>query len=484
MPSPDDAAFGTSQLPRQIGLRSAVALNTLEMVGVGPFITLPLIVGAMGGPQAMLGWILGALLAVCDGLVWAELGAALPEAGGSYAFLREIYGREGAGRFLSFLYVWQFSFSAPLVMASGAIGLAQYASFLYPRLNAPVVEAHSGIAGIRSAFIAVHLRYTTLLAVLVCVAVTALLYRHLRAVERLAWVLWAGVMLTLGIVIVAGLTHFHPALAFSFPPGAFHLSGSWFGGLGAAMLIATYDYWGYYNICFLGSEVRDPGRVIPRAVLLSIAIIAVLYLLMNISVLGVIPWHEFLGTQSTASRYAVVAVLVERTLGTVAGRIVAWLVIWTAFGSLFSLLLGGSRVPYAAALEGNYFRAFGKLHPTGGFPARSLVFLGGIACLCCLFDLKTVIQSLVAIRIVLQFMLQQVGVIVLRRRCPGLPRPFRMWLYPLPALLACAGFLFVLISRPGAVHELWAAAAVALSGTVIYTVRAYQRREWPFRSQA
>ncbi len=484
MPTQDDRPSSTLAGPalgRQIGLGSAVALNMLEMVGVGPFITLPLIVSAMGGPQAMLGWILGALLAVCDGLVWAELGAALPEAGGSYAFLRAIYGKargnqsstHDAGRLLSFLFVWQFTFSAPLVMASGALGLAQYAVYLYPRLSGMVLAPATG--GMLAVF--AHVQRTSLLAVSVCVLAVVLLYRRLAAVERLAWLLWAGVALTMLAVIIAGVTHFHPALAFSFPPVAFRPSGAFFKGLGAATLIATYDYWGYYTVCFLGGEIRDPGRAIPRAVLLSIGIVAALYLVMNISVLGVVPWQEMTGAHRGASGYAVIAVLLERTFGHLAARVIAWMVIWTAFGSLFSLLLGGSRVPYAAARDGNYFRSLGQLHPRGNFPGRSLLLLGSIACVFCFFDLRTVIQALVAIRIVLQFLLQQVGVMVLRRRQPDLPRPFRMWLYPVPALVACAGSVFLLISRHGAARELWAALAVAVSGSVVYLVRMRRQRD-------
>src|SRR6185369_15302123 len=114
---------GSTQLIRGVGLGSATTLNMIDMIGVGPFITLPLIVGAMGGPQAMLGWVLGALLAVCDGLVWAELGAAFPGAGGSYQYLSRIYGPSRWGRLFAFLFVWQISFSAPLSIASGAVGV-------------------------------------------------------------------------------------------------------------------------------------------------------------------------------------------------------------------------------------------------------------------------------------------------------------------------------------------------------------------------
>ena len=251
---PTDHAPPPPHLSRELGQGSALVLNMLEMVGVGPFITLPLIVAAMGGPQAMLGWVLGAALALCDGLVWAELAAAFPEAGGSYAFLREIYGPGRLGRLISFLYVWQFTLTAPLVTASGAIGLAQYASYLYPSLLIPLPLPPP----------LQHIQRASLLAVAVVVFVVILLYRRLGTIKRMAWVLWSGVAFTLGITIAAGLAHFHARQAFSFPPGAFQLDHRFFIGLGAAMLIATYDYWGYYTIAYLAGEVRDPGRTLPR----------------------------------------------------------------------------------------------------------------------------------------------------------------------------------------------------------------------------
>ena len=440
----------------------------MNMIGVGPFITLPLVVAAMGGPQAMLGWILGALIAVCDGLVWAELGAAMPEAGGSYTFLREIYGRDGAGRWASFLYIWQLGFSAPLSIASGCIGLTQYAAYLWPALG----NAVPGVA---------HIRYTSVLAAAICLLILALLYRNLSTITRLAWVLWTGVLLTIGSVILAGVTHFH-ASQLAMPTGVFHLTPAFFQGLGAATLIATYDYWGYYTVCFLGGEVRDPGRTIPRAVLISIAVVAALYLSMNISVLGVIPWQELV--KGGDGRYAVVAVLMQRTFGVTAARVLAALVMWTAFASVFSLLLTYSRAPYAAALDGNYFRAFAKLHRKHGFPNVSLIALGIVAAVFCFFDLSRVIAALVAIRIILQYLLQQIGVILLRVRHPELPRPFRLWLYPLPPLLALAGFLFIVFSRAEASRELEYAAVIAVTGSILYFTRAYRRREWPFASQA
>ena len=453
-------------LERKLSLGSAVSLNVMNMIGVGPFITLPLVVAAMGGSQAILGWLLGAAIALCDGLVWAELGAAMPEAGGSYAFLREIYGREGAGRWISFLYVWQLGFSAPLSIASGCIGLAEYASYLWPVLHV--------------SFLGGHVKLVSLLAAGTSLFAVALLYRNLTAIARLAWIMIGGVLLTIGAVIVAGATHFHPAML-AVPRGAFTMNAGFFQGLGAATLLATYDYWGYYAVCFLGGEVREPGRTIPRAVLWSIALVAALYLCMQVSVLGVIPVREL--TQAGAAKFAVVAVLMQRTFGVTAARVLAVLVMWTAFASVFSLLLSYSRAPYAAALDGNYFRPFAHLHPRHKFPDVSLLLLGLVAAVFCFFDLAAVIAALVAIRILLQYILQQIGVIVLRIKRPEMPRPFRIWLYPLPPLIALAGFLFIVFSRKQASHELLDAAIVAGSGSVIYFARAWRRGEWPFASR-
>ena len=459
-----DSAQPAPTLERKVGLGSAISLNMMNMIGVGPFITLPLVVAAMGGPQAILGWVLGALIAICDGLVWAELGAAMPEAGGSYAFLREIYGRDGVGRWISFLYIWQLGFTAPLSIASGCIGLAQYAAYLWPVLNAPLSVA--------------HLRLVNVVAAGTCVVAVALLYRNVGTIARMAWVMTAGVVFTIGTVIVAGATHFHPSLLVV-PHGAFALNAGFFTGLGTATLLATYDYWGYYSVCFLGGEVKAPGRTIPRAVLWSIVIVAALYLAMNVSVSGVIPAAEM--THASTARFAVVAALMERTFGSGMAKVLALLVMWTAFASVFSLLLAYSRAPYAAAMDGNYFRAFARLHPRHHFPNVSLLALGGVAALFCFFSLSQVIAALVAIRILLQYVLQQIGVIVLRVRRPQMARPFRMWLYPLPPVAALAGFIFILFSRPDASREMVYAAVVAATGSALYLLRAGRRHEWPFR---
>ena len=474
------------QLVRGIGLGSATALNMIDMIGVGPFITIPLIVTVMGGPQAMLGWVLGAVLAICDGLVWAELGAAMPGSGGSYRYLKEIYGPQKLGRAVSFLFIWQLSFSAPLSIASGAVGLSQYAAFFWPGLeriwstrtwgaNVPVLGT------VQLTWVVMP---ATLVAIGVCLLTAFLLYRRITAISRLSTLLWVGVMGTIGWIIFAGLSHFNAHRAFDLPPGAFSFSRNFFLGLGGAMLIAAYDIGGYYNVCFLGDEVKEPAKNIPRALFLSILAVVCLYIAMNVSILGVIPWRELAQSGAANSKLYVVSTLMERVYGHGAGSVISVLVMWTAFASVFSLTLGYSRVPYAAALDGNYFRAFARVHPVYQFPYVSLLALAGVAALFCFLRLADLIAALVVIRIVLQYLVQAVGVIVLRIRRPEMARPFRMWLYPVPALVAAASFVFILISRTGFLREIRYAAVILMVGIAVYCVRAWRRQEWPFGSGA
>jgi len=480
--SSEHAASGGTPLVRGIGLGSATALNMIDMIGVGPFITIPLIVTVMGGPQAMLGWVLGAVLAICDGLVWAELGAAMPGSGGSYRYLKEIYGPQKLGRLISFLFIWQLSFSAPLSIASGAVGLSQYAAFFWPGLER-VWSTHTWSArlpwagSLQLTWVAMP---ATLVAIGVCMLTAFLLYRRITTISRLSKVLWAGVMGTIGWIILAGLTHFNSHRAFDLPAGAFSLSRNFFHGLGGAMLIAAYDIGGYYNVCFLGDEVKEPAKNIPRALFLSILAVVCLYIVMNVSILGVIPWREMARSGAANSKLYVVSTLMERVYGRGAGSVISVLVMWTAFASVFSLTLGYSRVPYAAALDGNYFRVFARVHPVHRIPYVSVLALAGVAALFCFLRLADLIAALVVIRIVLQYLVQAVGVIVLRIRRPEMARPFRMWLYPAPALVAAGSFVFILVSRAGFLREIRYAAVILVVGIVVYGVRAWRRREWPF----
>ena len=440
------------ELIRGIGLREAIALNVNNMIGIGPFITIPLLVSSMHGPQAMLGWIVGAVLAVFDGLVWAELSTSLPGSGGTYLYVREAYGPRG-GRLMSFLFIWQVCFHAPLSFASGSIGFSLYLSYLLPEMTAMDKKC---------------------VAVAVALLVTLLLYRRITTIGVMSLFMLAGVLFTLGLTIVAGLRNFELARALDFPPGAFDLSqGGFWLGLGSASLIAIYDYLGYYNVCYLGGEVKEPERTFPRAILLSVLIVAVIYLVMNFTLMGSISWQELEKIQFPMS------VLMERAFGPRAARLVTVLILWTAFASIFSVLLGSSRIPYAAALDGNFFRSFARLHPQGRFPQVSLVVLGCTGAFFSLFSLAAVVKTLIVIRVVVQFLGQTVGLLLLRRYRRDLPRPFRMWAYPLPAVASIVLWVYIFVTQRN--YILWAAALLA-TGLVAFLLHAYSQREWPFQT--
>ena len=403
-------------LKRGLGLVEATALNMSNMVGVGPFVTIPLLIGAMGGPQCMLGWAAGTVLALCDGLVWAELAAALPGEGGSYLYLREAFKLTRLGRLLPFLFIWQFIFSGPLEIASGYIGFAQYLSYF---------RRGMGVWEMRLAAAAVG------------VLVVVMLYRGIQAVGRLTVVLWVGMLATVAWVIFAGFTHFHARLAFDFPPHAFAISPAFMAGLGGATLIAMYDFLGYYGICFVGGEVRQPQRVMPRSIVLSVLLVGAMYALMTLAILGVVPWREAAQSKFVAARF------MEIIYGQWAGSAVTVLILWSAVASVFALVLAYSRVPYAAALDGYFWKPFARLHPKGDFPYVSLLVIGGLAIAAGMLSLDWVVSALLTARILIQFIGQIAAVEVLRKTRPDVPRPFRIWLYPLPSVLALTGWLYV-----------------------------------------
>jgi amino acid transporter len=453
----DGAAADPPRLTRRFGLLPATARNMTNMNGVGPFITIPQLKSAQGGPQAMLGWIVALVIVVCDGMVWSELGAAMPGSGGSFGYLREAFGPERVGRLMAFLFVWQFVLSGPLEIASGYIGFADYATYIWKGLTRPQVIALITAVGVIN---------------------IALLYRRIHSIARITISLWIGTLVTVLAVIVTGAMHFDPKVAFDFPAGAFNFSIGFFLGLGAASRIGIYDYLGYYDICYIGDEVRDPGRVIPRSILISTAATAAIYFGINLSIVGVVPWRDFVPAANHTASNFIVSIFMQRIYGKPVAAVFTLLVLWTAFGSVFALLLGYSRIPYAAAESGYFFRVFGRLHPTRGFPYVSLLVLGVLSILAGFFALGTVIDALIVTRILVQFIGQIVGLILLRHRAPQLHRPYRMWLYPVPALVALLGWIFVFATTQARV--ILFGVGVLLLGCLTFLVWSWRARSWPF----
>ena len=445
---------------RGIDLRGAVSVNMITMIGIGPLITLALVLSYLSGPLALIGWIAGALVSMCDGLVWAELGSRYPGSGGTYLYLREVFGREGAGRMLAFLFNWQFVFYATLIIASGYIGFASYAAYLFPIVGSSTF-AHDA------------------LAVGMGIVTMVLVYRKVTVAERLGFVLFLVAVSTLGLIIVAGLSHPNVHQAFHLDkPVAFGVG--FVVGLGQAMVITMYDYAGYSQSALMGDEVIDPVRTIPRSILISIVVLATLYVLLQLAVIAAVPWQPLAADPNSSSAQFVAATVVSHSWGTWPAKIVAFMILVTAFASAYGSLLGFARIPYAAAIDGAFLRPFAKLHPTGRFPYVSVLVIGLLTLPAACLPLTQVINWLTAGIVLIQSIAQIVALAVLRAR--GEVPPFRMWLYPVPPLVALIGWIVLFLST-GASAMVFGIATLAV-GCAVYLITAGAQRVWPFAAKA
>jgi amino acid transporter len=438
-------------LQRRLGLMQATAINMIDMVGIGPFITLPMAISMMNGPHFLYAWIAGAALSFVDAMVWSELGAAFPKAGGSYNFLKEAYGKHGAGKLMSFLFVWQTMIQAPLVIASAAIGFATYFSYLLP----------------------LSVLQSKLVSASVVVLIVVLLYRKIESIGKISVALWIGVILTMLWIIGAGVAHgnfFQPLKDIN---STVEFNFAFISVLGFASVKSVYSYLGYYNVCHLGGEIIAPAKNIPRSMFISIFGISVLYLAMNMSVTSVIPWNEAMKHEF------VISVFMEQLMGTKAALIVTALILWVAFASVFSATLGYSRIPYAAAIDGAFFKVFAKLHPTRQFPHISLLVLGAVAFVfSLLFRLSEVISAIIAMRILVQFIGQAVGLLLLHKKHGKEFFPYQMPFFPLPIIFAILLWLFIFFST-GTKMILMGLAVICL-GIIVYYFKAKTKNDWPF----
>ncbi|WP_186138662.1 APC family permease [Burkholderia gladioli] len=444
-----DGADDAQHFRRSVGLFPAIAVNMIQICGVGPFLTIPAIVAVLNGPLAVIGWVCGALLAMADGLVWAELGAAMPGAGGTYLYVREAF-QYRTGKLMPFLFVWTAMLSIPLIMSTGIIGFVQYLGFFLPHLS-PWQSHAIGIGAVALVVFA--------------------LYRRIESIRTLGAVLWIVMVLAVLLTTAAAWSDFHLPLALSMPPDAFD-AGKFFTGLGAGLIIAIYDYAGYNTTAYMGDELKNPGHVMPRSIIVSILAMMVFYLAMNIGVIGTVPWQEVAKSSSVAS------LVVERNWGHTAAATVTALILVAALASVFAGLLGGSRVPFHAARDGVFLAAFGRLHARHDFPHVALLVMGVVTAIGTFFDLTTVINMLVAVAVLLQSVAQIAALTVLRRRQPELRRPYRQWLYPLPSLLALVGWLYVFYATDA--RSQWMSTAWIVLGVIAFLVWARIAKQWPF----
>ena len=438
-------------LERRLSLTQATAINMTDMVGIGPFITLPMVISMMNGPWFLYAWVAGALLSFVDAMIWSELGTAFPLAGGSYNFLKEAYGANGAGKMMSFLFVWQTMIQAPLVIASASIGFASYFSYLVP-LTSITSKIVSGS---------------------VVVLIVLLLYRKIDAIGKISIFLWSGVIITMFWIIGSGVAHGNFLSPIQHINDGLTVNYAFVTAIGFASVKSVYSYLGYYNVCHLGGEIINPSKNIPRSMFLSIAGISVLYLLMNVSVVSVIPWQLAKGSEFVLSLY------MKELAGSVAAKIITCLILWVAFASVFSATLGYSRIPYAAAADGAFFKVFAKLHPTKHFPYVSLLVLGSVAFIfSLLFKLSEVISAILAMRILIQFIGQAIGLLLLTKKRGKAIFPYKMPFFPLPVYAAIAMWLFILYST-GLKWTMYGLVVIAL-GLIVFIIKAKVNKEWPF----
>ncbi|WP_406341300.1 APC family permease [Streptomyces sp. NBC_00648] len=445
----------TGGFVRRIGLFQATAINMSQMCGIGPFVTIPLMVAAFGGPQAVIGFVAGAVLALADGLIWAELGASLPGSGGSYVYLRQAF-QYRSGRLMPFLFVWTAMLFIPLIMSTGVVGFVQYLGYLAPDMG----DTTGDLVGLG-----------------VIALVVLLLWRGIEHIARITTVMWAVMIASVTLVVIASATDFSADRAFTYPSGAFELTSNHFWlGFAAGLTIGIYDYLGYNTTAYMGAEIKNPGRTLPRSIIFSIVGIMAIYLLLQIGTLGVIDWQRMTDPGDIASTSVASAVL-EKAWGKGAADVVTVLILITAFASVFTGLLGGSRVPYDAARDRVFFRPYARLHPKHRFPTLGLATMGVITAIGFLIgrhtDLATLIQLLTTVMVLVQALAQIAAVTVLRSRQPGLRRPYRMWLYPLPSFVALVGWLVIYgyadKNSPGRHPIEWSLAWLAL-GCVAFVV--------------
>lgn len=457
-PTTSTTSSSSGGLVKSLSLLQASAFNMSNMVGIGVFLTVPMILNALPGPQALLGWLAGAFLAICDGMIWCELGAAMPGSGGSYLYLRETFGPRRWGRLMAFLFIWQFILSGPLEIASGSIGFADYSRYFFPHM----------------AFL-----WHGLLAAGMALLALVLAYRRIQSVGKITVVLWAGMMITVGMTVVAGATHFSAHQAFH-TGQPFHWNGAGMMALGAAMAFVIYDFLGYYVVCYMGEEVQNPQKTIPGSIIISVLGVTVLYFAIHLAITGV------LGVTAARHSAYVASTFMEHVWGAHAAALLTVLILWTSFASVFALMLGYSRIPYAAAQDGYFFRAFKHVHPKGQFPDLSLLVLGAVTIAVSFVPLAAEIAILLTSRILIQFIAQGFGVFLLHKRFPPNKRPFRMWLYPIPVLLAMAGWVYVFTASGsttfgGVTHSnmFWGVISL-VAGIPVFFVWAWRMRFWPF----
>jgi len=453
---------------RKFGLLHAISLNTLMMFGTGPFITIPFCIASSdpAGPQALIGYAVAGLACVCDSFIWAELGALYPLSGGSYIYAQKCLGNKW-GRYVSFLFLWQLLATGPMEIASGFIAIAQYIAYVTQNYT---YEHHS------------------LIAFAFCITCIFHLYRDMSDVGTTAVILWVGMCGAIIFTVVAGFSHANTEyLAIPNIPDKTVLIWS----LGNAARFGIYDFTGYYDVNFIGKEVKDPTRTIPLAGIWTCCIVCIVYFLTYLAVMVYLPWDPAVGGyvglvegDGNAAAY-IMSTFCENMFGRNFATFFTFVVIYCIYGSCFSLMLGFAQIPYAASKAGMFLDVFGHEHATKGFADYSLLFMGSCTCIFCFVDLAIVIEGMMTTTIITMFLSNSLSLVYHRWTQPECERPYKMPFYPWPVVVQVLMFSFIFLTSDNWIFTggnplLELGLLFLFIGSLVFLIQSKKLGEWPF----
>jgi len=418
-----------NQLKRELGAWAASSIVVGTVIGSGIFLVPRAMIQRVGTPSLVFGvWVFGGLLSLAGALTYSELSAALPEAGGEYAYLREAYGPLWA-----FLYAW----TQMWVAKSGSIATLATAFFYYLTNFLPAMDRvfYTLDLPLGPQGGPLELRYGQLFAMALILALAWLNYFGVKLGGRVQVAVTVVKVALIFFIILAGLGFGHPAGAAGGRPLVPLTSAGFF----AALVAALWAYDGWNNVSMVASEVRDPQRNLPRALVFGTAAVIGIYLLANAAYFHVLTASEVASSPRVASE------MMGRILGAPGAAAVSIAAMISIFAALNGSILTGSRVPYAAARDGLFFRAAARVHPLYSTPSVSILALSSWAALLVLSGRYEQLFTYVIFASWILYGMTAASVIVLRRKRPALERPYRVWGYPwVPGTFVIVALVLVL----------------------------------------
>ncbi len=456
----------------KFGFWSAFGFNTMMMFGTGPFISIPYTVASVepSGSHALVGYSIALVACVCDAFICGELGSMFPYSGGSATYLKHLYGENTFGQFAAFIFLFQFMVAGPAEIASGFIAIAEY--LIYFDTEVLGYGARVGIS-------------------LGALAISTLLL--LMSNKEIAWVTVTLAGITIAAVVlsvIVGFSKFETGLLDA-PSDAFAGSASTvLKSLAAATRFGVYDMTGYYDVCFMGDEVKNPRKIIPLSCISTAVVIGIVYLIVYISVLGVIDWRviaPIYSDDSDEDQIGIMSLFYEKTINKGFAQFFTIVVVITIFGSVYSMMAGFQHLLASGAKDGFFFSIFAKRHPKTDIPYVALLTLSALSAAWCFFSLDTVIDAMTTLLVFVQFIGQAVGLLYYRWKTPyeELPEGWRMPLYPLPVIIQIILFFYIFITSPswvlyGEDPILDICVLFLIGGGIMFLIRAKVKNVWPF----